>query len=93
MIDALADEFGVKAGVLARQTVGSKMDEETARLLFGAAAVIARDSEMMLLPEEGSQASVTLLTCSPCGCNATSARASVHGSTRRDVQSGFKVTL
>jgi class 3 adenylate cyclase len=53
MIDALADEFGVKAGVLARQTVGSKMDEETARLLFGAAAVIARDSEMMLLPEEG----------------------------------------
>jgi adenylate cyclase len=53
MIDALADEFGVKAGILARQAVGSQMDEETARLLFGAAAVIARDSEMLLLPEEG----------------------------------------
>ena len=53
MIDALADEFGVKAGILARQAVGSEMDEETARLLFGAAAVIARDSEMLLLPEEG----------------------------------------
>ena len=53
MIDALADEFGVRAGILARQTVGSEMDEETARLLFGAVAVMARDSEMLLLPEEG----------------------------------------
>jgi adenylate cyclase len=53
MIDALADEFGVKAGIMARQIVGSPLDEETARLLFGAAAVLARDSEMQLLPEEG----------------------------------------
>jgi predicted ATPase len=53
MIDALADEFGVSAGILARQTVGSEMDEKTARLLFGAVAVMARDSELLLLPEEG----------------------------------------
>ena len=53
MIDALADEFGVRAGILARQTVGSEMDEETARLLFGAVAVMARETEMQLLPEEG----------------------------------------
>lgn len=53
LVDALADEIGVKAGVLARRAVGSEMDEETARLLFGAAAIIARDSEMQLLPEEG----------------------------------------
>jgi adenylate cyclase len=53
LVDALADEFGVNAGVLARETVGSEMDEETARLLFGAVAVMARDSEMLLLPEEG----------------------------------------
>jgi adenylate cyclase len=53
MVDALADEFGIKAGILAREALGSQMDEETARLLFGAAAVIARDSEMLLLPEEG----------------------------------------
>jgi adenylate cyclase len=53
MIDALADEFGVNAGILVRQTVGSVIDEDTARLVFGATAVIARDSEMLLLPEEG----------------------------------------
>jgi len=53
MIEALADEFGVKAGILARQTVGSEMDDETARLLFGAVTVMARDTEMLLLAEEG----------------------------------------
>jgi class 3 adenylate cyclase len=53
LVDALADEAGVRAGILARRAVGSDMDEETARLLFGAAAMIARDSEMQLLPEEG----------------------------------------
>ena len=53
LVDALSDEVGVRAGVLARQVVGSDMDEETARLLFGAAAIIAKDSDMQLLPEEG----------------------------------------
>ena len=53
LIDALADEYGLNAGIVARQAVGPVMDDETARLVFGATAVIARDSEMMLLPEEG----------------------------------------
>ena len=62
MIDALADEFGVNGGIVARETVGSDMDEETARLLFGAVAIMARDSEMQLLPEEGWDLRFTALS-------------------------------
>ncbi|MGD0017966.1 MAG: adenylate/guanylate cyclase domain-containing protein [Candidatus Limnocylindrales bacterium] len=54
MVDWLADEKGVKAGVLGRQLLfGAELDEETARQIAGAVAVLARDSEMLLLPEEG----------------------------------------
>jgi len=53
MIEALADELGVRAGILARQTVGSEMDDETARLLFGAVTVMARNTDLLLLAEEG----------------------------------------
>ena len=45
------------------------------------------------LPAGRCQASVTLRTWSPRGCNATSASGSVHGSTRRDLQSGAKRDL
>jgi adenylate cyclase len=53
LIEVLADELGQAAGVVARQTFGSGMDEETARLLFGASVVMARDLGLELLPEEG----------------------------------------
>ena len=58
MVDWLADEQGLKAGVVARQLlfgedVAPTLDPETSRLMLGAIAVLARDSEMLLLPEEG----------------------------------------
>ncbi|MGZ6268812.1 MAG: AAA family ATPase [Candidatus Limnocylindrales bacterium] len=57
MADWLADERGVPAGVLARQLLvgadAGPVDSETARLMLGAVAVLARDSEIPLLPEEG----------------------------------------
>jgi len=58
MVDWLADEQGVKAGIVARQLlfgddVAPTLDSETSRLMLGAIAVLARDSEMLLLPEEG----------------------------------------
>ena len=54
MVDWLADEKGVKAGVVGRQLLfGSELDEATERQIAGAVAVLARDSEMSLLPEEG----------------------------------------
>jgi predicted ATPase len=54
VVDWLADEKGVKAGVLSRELLfGAEIDEETARQIAGAVAVLARDSEMLLLPDEG----------------------------------------
>jgi class 3 adenylate cyclase len=54
MVDWLADEAGVKAGILGREMIfGTEMDAETARLVQGAVSVLANDSEMLLLPEEG----------------------------------------
>jgi adenylate cyclase len=54
MVDWLADERGVKAGILGREMLlGPDLDEASARLVLGAVAVFARDSEMTLLPEEG----------------------------------------
>ncbi len=60
LVDVLAEELGLRAGVLARQALGSDMDDETARLLFGAAAIIAKDSEMQLLAEEGWDQGLTV---------------------------------
>jgi adenylate cyclase len=58
MADWLAEEQGVAAGVLARQLLWGAdaepgLDPETARLMLGAVAVLARDSDIPLLPEEG----------------------------------------
>jgi adenylate cyclase len=58
MADWLADEQGVAAGVLARQLLlgadaDPGLDPETVRLMLGAVAVLARDSDIPLLPEEG----------------------------------------
>jgi hypothetical protein len=54
MVDWLADERGVKAGILGREMLfGAEMDAETSRLVQGAVSVLASDSAMLLLPEEG----------------------------------------
>ncbi len=58
MVEWLADEEGVAAGVVGHRLLfGANMtpalDPERARLVLGAVAVLARDSEMTLLPEEG----------------------------------------
>jgi adenylate cyclase len=58
MVDWLGDEQGVKAGIVARKLlfgddVTPNLDPETSRLMLGAIAALARDSEMLLLPEEG----------------------------------------
>lgn len=58
MVDWLADEQNVKAGIVARHLlfgddVSHDLDPETSRLMLGAIAVLAHDSEMSLLPEEG----------------------------------------
>ena len=58
MVDWLADEQGIAAGVVARnllfgEDVAHLLDPETARLMQLAVAMLAKDSEMPLLPEEG----------------------------------------
>jgi class 3 adenylate cyclase len=54
MVDWLADEKGVNPGIMGRQLLlGAESDEETSSLMLAAVAVIARDSDMLLLPEEG----------------------------------------
>jgi len=58
MVDWLADEQGIAAGVVARNLlfgddVAHLLDPETARLMQLAVAMLAKDSEMPLLPEEG----------------------------------------
>ena len=57
MADWVADEQGVTAGVAGREMLfGPNVpapDANAARLMLGAVAVLARDSNMSLLPEEG----------------------------------------
>jgi adenylate cyclase len=58
MVDWLADEKGTKAGIVARELlfgdgVPENLDPDIYRLMLGAIAILARDSEMTLLPEEG----------------------------------------
>jgi class 3 adenylate cyclase len=67
MVDWVGDNQGVTAGIANRELmfgdgVAQDLDPESARLLFGAIAVLARDSEMDLLPEEGWEAGWTGLT-------------------------------
>jgi class 3 adenylate cyclase len=66
MVDWLADEQGIKAGIVARQLlfgdgVPVNLDPEIYRLMLGAIAVLARDSEMTLLPEEGWESGLLAL--------------------------------
>jgi predicted ATPase len=58
MVDWLSDEQGIPAGVVARNLlfgddVAHTLDPETARLMQLAVAMLAKDSDMPLLPEEG----------------------------------------
>jgi class 3 adenylate cyclase len=58
MVDWLADEKGVQAGIVARRLlfgddVMPELEPDIARLMLGAVVALARDSEMSLLPEEG----------------------------------------
>jgi class 3 adenylate cyclase len=58
MVDWLAEEQGMAAGVVARQLLfganaAPGSDPESARLMLGAVAVLARDSDVRLLAEEG----------------------------------------
>jgi adenylate cyclase len=58
MVDWLADEQGVAGGVVARQLlfgddVAPDLSPEAARLMAGAVAVLAHESDMNLVPEEG----------------------------------------
>jgi predicted ATPase len=58
MVDWLADEQGVKAGIVARRLlfgddIASDLDPNISRLMLGAIVALAKDSEMQLLPEEG----------------------------------------
>jgi class 3 adenylate cyclase len=58
MVDWLADEQGAQAGIIARrllfgEDVMPDLKPDMARLMLGAVNVLARDSEMSLLPEEG----------------------------------------
>jgi adenylate cyclase len=67
MVDWLGDDQGVTAGIANRELmfgdgVPSELDPEARRLLHGAIAVLARDSEMDLLPEEGWELGWTGLT-------------------------------
>ena len=58
VVDWLADEQGTKAGIVARRLLFGDLgpgdiEPETYQLMLGAIAIMARDSEMSLLPEEG----------------------------------------
>lgn len=63
MVDWLADEQGVKAGIVARRLlfgddIAPDLDPDMARLMMGAVVALARDSEMSLLPEEGWESGI-----------------------------------
>ena len=67
MVDWVGDNQGVTAGIANRELmfgdgVAQELDPDSSRLLFGAIAVLARDSEMDLLPEEGWESGWTGLT-------------------------------
>jgi adenylate cyclase len=63
MVDWLADEKGTKAGVLGRDMLfGAELDPETASLIYAAVSVLARESDMDLLPEEGWSQTVPAIT-------------------------------
>lgn len=54
MVDWLAEEKGIKPGVMSRQLLFSEeVDDEAARLMLAAVTVLAHDADMSLLPEEG----------------------------------------
>ena len=58
MVDWLADEQGVQAGIVARrllfgEDVMPELEPDMTRLMLGAVSALARDSDMSLLPEEG----------------------------------------
>ena len=66
MVDWLADEQGIPAGVVGRHLlfgddVAPNLDPDVHRLMLGAIAVLARDSEMDLLPEEGWESGMPTL--------------------------------
>jgi class 3 adenylate cyclase len=66
MTDWLANEQGVPAGVVARRLlfgddVMPDLNPDTGRLMAGAVAALARDSQMNLLPEEGWESGLELL--------------------------------
>jgi adenylate cyclase len=63
MVDWLADEQGVRAGIVARRLLFGEdivpdLDPDMARLMMGAVVALAKDSEMSLLPEEGWESSI-----------------------------------
>ena len=63
MVDWLADEAGVKAGIVARRLlfgddIAPDLDPDMARLMLGAVVALAKDSEMLLLPEEGWESGI-----------------------------------
>jgi class 3 adenylate cyclase len=56
LVEWLAEEKGVKAGILGREVFldpGPEQDPEALRLVRGALTVLAHDSDMLLVPEEG----------------------------------------
>jgi adenylate cyclase len=63
MVDWLADEQGVRAGIVARRLLFGEdivpdLDPDMARLMMGAVVALAKDSEMSLLPEEGWESGI-----------------------------------
>ncbi len=63
MVDWLADEQGVKAGIVARRLlfgddIAPDLDPDMSRLMLGAIVALAKDSEMQLLPEEGWESGI-----------------------------------
>ena len=63
MVDWLADEQGVKAGIVARgllfgDDIAPDLDPDMQRLMLGAIVALARDSDMSLLPEEGWESGI-----------------------------------
>jgi class 3 adenylate cyclase len=63
LADCLAEERGIKAGVLTQELLfGPEVDPGTANLVYGTVSVLARDSDTDLLPEEGWSRSVPAIT-------------------------------
>jgi len=63
LVDWLADESGIKAGILSQQLLfGAELDPNIANLVYGSVSVLAKDSDVALLPEEGWSRSVPAIT-------------------------------